>query len=119
MTTETNAEWLQQIKQNHEGLVAYTADIGSDVINLPRINSDMAFLIERAHELEVSNKRCVQVALNRQRHIDNIESENARLREALWQLNDSIDAELATEIRPIGRTTLKNRIGRALKGESS
>lgn len=54
MTIETNAERLKQIRRNHEGLVAYTADIGSDVINLPRINYEMAFLIQQAERVQES-----------------------------------------------------------------
>ena len=125
MTTETNAERLESAKRlitavRKANSVDDPEKFWSSLLDLFGFGYLDVLLqqSELAQELEASNNRLVQVALNRQRYIDKINSENALLREALWQLDDSIDAELATEIRPTGRITLKNQIGRALKGKS-
>lgn len=114
MTTETNAERLERIKN----LPTYTPfTITSVDIN----KIDIDWLIqqsERAQELEISSERCVKVAMNRQTHINQIESENAHLRKALefYADEEKYEYELTYDMAEIdGAEILKDsgRIARA------
>lgn len=87
MTTEMNAERLGRIKSMLD------SDLGNEGHwNKIMPKPELYFLIEqaeRAQELEAFNNRCVQVARNRQKHIDHIESESEEITDILVKMRGS------------------------------
>lgn len=76
---------------------------------------------ERARELEASNERISKIALNRQKYIDEMTEENARLREALEFYADKkhYEASYVNRLSSLQVTERGETARQALKGESN
>ena len=86
MTTETNAERLEKIKDNCERLARYEKHYGSDDVNITPIVEDLQWLIEQAEKVdelskEVDNLSNLSIEDERDHYL--LRSENDKLREAL------------------------------------